>query len=53
VLVCDAAWRPFWREVLDRKRFGITVVGGESLYPNKIGDREAGPLTAFVGGPNV
>lgn len=50
LLVCDAGWRPFWRDVLGRKRFGITIVGGESLYPNKIGDREAGPLTAFLGG---
>jgi hypothetical protein len=50
LLVCDADWRPFWREVFGRKRFGITVVGGESLYPNKIGDREARPLTLFLGG---
>jgi len=49
LLVCDAAWRPFWRDVLGRKRFGITVVGGESLYPNKIGERESKPLAAFLG----
>ena len=48
LLVCDAAWRPFWREVLERTRFGLTVVGGESLYPNKIGQREAEPLEAFL-----
>ena len=41
LLVCDGAWRPFWRDVMSRKRFGLTVVGGQSLYPNKIGEREA------------
>jgi hypothetical protein len=50
LLVCDAAWRPFWRDVMARKRFGLTVVDGESLYPNKIGDREAKPLAAYLAG---
>jgi len=49
LLVCDVAWRPFWRDVLERKRFGLTVVGGQTLYPNKIGERETAPLAAFVG----
>ena len=49
LLVCDGAWRPFWRDVLERNRFGLTVVGGESLYPNKIGERESKPLAAFLG----
>jgi hypothetical protein len=49
LLVCDGAWRPFWRDALERKRFGLTVVDGESLYPNKIGERESEPLAAFVG----
>jgi hypothetical protein len=49
LLVCDAAWRPFWRDVMQRKRFGLTVVGGQSLYPNKIGDRESAPLATYVG----
>ena len=48
LLVCDGAWRPFWRDVLSRKRFGLTVVGGQSLYPNKIGEREAEPLRTFL-----
>jgi hypothetical protein len=48
LLVCDAAWHPFWMDVLARRRFGLTVVGAQSLYPNKIGDREAAPLTAFL-----
>ena len=53
LLVCDAAWRPFWRDVMQRKRFGLTVAGGQSLYPNKIGDRESAPLAAYVGDQNT
>jgi hypothetical protein len=48
IFICDERFSVFWRAALDRGRFGLTVVGGQSLYPVTIGDREREPLKQIL-----
>jgi hypothetical protein len=44
IFICDERFAVFWRAALDRKRFGLTVAGVQSLYPVALGEREREPL---------
>jgi hypothetical protein len=44
---CTRDTLPFWRDAIARGRFGLTIVGGKSLYPVKIGQRERDALSDF------
>lgn len=44
IFICDQRFSVFWRAVLERGRFGLTVPETQSLYPVTLGKRERGPL---------
>jgi hypothetical protein len=48
IFICDQRFSVFWRAVYERKRFGLTVFGTESLYPVTLEKRELGPLSKIL-----
>jgi hypothetical protein len=40
MFICDERFSVFWRAAYERKRFGLTTFGTESLYPVSLGKRE-------------
>jgi hypothetical protein len=45
---CTLDAMPFWRDAIARGRFGLAVVGGKSMYPVKIHDRQRAAIDAFA-----
>jgi len=48
IFICDERFSVFWRAAYQRKRFGLTTFGTESLYPMTLDKRELEPLAAIL-----
>lgn len=48
IFICDQRFSVFWRAAYERKRFGLTAFGTESLYPVKLDKRELAPLSKIL-----
>lgn len=48
MFVCDRATLAFWVDAAARGRLGLTVVGGTTLYPAHLGDRERARIEPFA-----
>jgi argininosuccinate lyase len=48
LFACDARHKPFWRAAQERKRFGLAVEGGTTLYPVAVGERWRGGLGEWL-----
>ncbi|HEU0033879.1 MAG TPA: hypothetical protein VFQ53_24795 [Kofleriaceae bacterium] len=48
IFLCDARFHVFWRAARDRKRFGLTAAGADSLYPVPLGKRELDELDRIL-----
>jgi hypothetical protein len=48
IFICDERFSVFWRAAYQRKRFGLTAEGTQSVYPVTLDKRELDPLEKLL-----